>query len=213
MFRLFRRKKNKDGMRDSASFDETMIVWDIALMEALPVGHVPGMIHLLGASLYRLRDADPVLANELEISVEDIRKWEMLNLPSSMDSIHRPYAGNLHFEYTVQFRNNRMCAGRVRRPVKRDHTQYPEHYHPPGQGIGVLKFDDSRGISHHQTPLRSLFQFLEVIRTDTLPSESSATTLRRIIAGVLSAEDVQTCLKDLGVAVDRLETKLGESTN
>ena len=192
-------RRHREERRNSLYFDEAIIVWNIAVKEALTLGHIPSFVHLVGASLYRLRDADAKLLGELGVSVEDIRQWAVANLPPSRDSLNRRYEGNLDFEYTIKLGLNDLRVSRVRRPVKLAPENFQEHDHPSGEGIGVLKLDDSGGDVSLQLPLKSLFQFIEAIRADADPAESSVATLRRVLVGLWFTTEAQACLDGLGV--------------
>ena len=82
---------------------------------------VPCMIHVLGAALYRLRDADPLLAPQLSIDVSMVRKWAVENLPLKSPS-HRRYEGSLDFEYTFDVVEDgewyKLKVKRVHRPIR-----------------------------------------------------------------------------------------------
>ena len=102
-------------------FDEAKIIGDIALREAATLHQVPCMIHVLGAALYRLRDADLLLANRMSLNVALVRQWAVENLPLTSPS-HRRYEGSLDFEYTFDVVEDgdwyKLKVKRVHRPIR-----------------------------------------------------------------------------------------------
>lgn len=198
-----------DKLSDDDFFlHEAVIVWNIALNDAFAMGQLPGVVHLAGASLYRLRNTDPEMAKDLRITVNDIREWATANLSAKGPSRKR-YEGDLDFEYTVALTDNMLTVRPVRKPANIATFSYPDHVHPPGEG-GVVRRSDPAENKLQTESMESLFQFVEPFHADSEAAGNSATTVRRILVATLATAEVQTCLKDIGVSIDELRSKLGE---
>ena len=122
--RLLRPRAGREEFRGSQleHFDEAKIIGDIALREATAMKHVPCMVHVLAAVLYRLRDADPLLADRMGVNVRLARQWAVENLPL-ISPLHQRYEGSLDFEYTFDIVDNgdhryHLKVKQVHRPVR-----------------------------------------------------------------------------------------------
>ena len=208
MLHFFRRKRKRTNIRTSSRVDEAIIVWNIALKDAFAMGQLPGFVHLAGACLYRLKDADQKAAEDIGITVNEIRRWAVEHLPAKDPSRNR-YEGDVDFEYRVGLSGNMLTVRPVRKPVNAIISIYPDHVHPPGEG-GVVHKTDTAASKLQTAAMESLFRFVEPIHADAENIGSSTAIIRRILLALLATTEVQSCLEDVGYSVDELRRKLGE---
>ena len=194
------------------SYHETDVLRDIALREALAMGHAPSLIHVLGAALYRLRDADPALAAALCLNVALVRQWAFLNLPPRSMSHKRP--GPVDTEYTFNISENEYGYNLQVQPVRRHVRQMPareapeEETAPPRQGVVVFQpapDDQSFGAG-----FKNMSRLLGQVRVSGEPREPTLVALRRTIAALLSDPLVLKCLADHGVTPETLLAELSQ---
>jgi len=58
--------------------------------------------------------------------------------------------------------------------------------------------------------MKTSLQFAQEIHAGSEPSESPATTVRRILVSLLETAEVRSCLRDIGMSAEELRAKLGE---
>jgi hypothetical protein len=194
---------------DAFYFHEAYVVWEIAFNEALSMQQNPGLVHLAGACLYRLREFDLTLAKELGITVYHLRNWAMESLPTT-NSFARRYDGQIDFEYTVERRADKMFVGKVRKRGNAPPKPLPDHVHPPGEGLIVLEMIEPAASELWATAMRSTYEFAQEIYASSKDEETPATTIRRCLISLLATTEFQGCLEDVGFSVGDLRGKLGE---
>lgn len=194
---------------DGFYFHEAYVVWEIAFNEALSMQQNPGLVHLAGACLYRLREFDLVLAKELGITVYHLRNWAMENL-STTNSFARRYDGHIDFEYTIERMADKVHVRKVKKRSNSPPQPLPDHVHPPGEGLIVRVRIDPAASGLWAEAMRSSYEFAQEIYAGSGDEESSATTIRRCLRSLLETAEVQGCLENVGFSVGELRGKLGE---
>ena len=194
-------------------FDEAKIIGDIALREAATLHQVPCMIHVLGAALYRLRDADPLLAPQLSIDVSMVRKWAVENLPLKSPS-HRRYEGSLDFEYTFdvyEFGSSyHMRVMPVARPIRSIPVSEAATDKTSRQSNGVLIVREASEDDPFTVGVRSVLRFVARNQSREGPPEPTIVTLQRVLTELMNDERVLACLADHGVSPETLLAELGQ---
>ncbi len=194
---------------DAFFLNEAYVVWEIAFNEALSMQQNPGFVHLAAACLYRLREFDLALAKEIGITVYHMRDWARTNLPTANASGHR-YEGDIDFDYTVERRADKMHVRKVKKPNKAPRRTYPDHVHPPGEGLTVRERIDPAASELWAAAMRSTYEFAERIYDGSGDEESPANTLGKCLVSLLATTEVQGCLEDVGFSPGELRRKLGE---
>jgi hypothetical protein len=193
-------------------FDEAKIIGDIALREAATLHQVPCMIHVLGAALYRLRDADPLLADRLSVNVRLVRQWAVENLPLTFPTL-RHYEGPLDFEYTFDVVEDgdwyKLKVKRVHRPIRDMPVGEASPDKTDGQLKGVGTFRKASEDSPMVAGIRSVLRFVSANSSDTEPPEPTIVTLQRVLTKLMNDEHVLACLADHGVSPETLLAELG----
>ena len=178
------------------------------------MGQDPSLVHVLGAVLYRLRDADPALAARLSITFLPVRQWTLRNLPSPLRRFS--FEAPLDHEYTVYVQeysgNSRLKVDRVNRPVRalmRRGTESAEADDPP-RGVGT--FTKISPDSSFKDGFERVFRFLGSREDFGETPEPTLITLQRILANLLNDQQVRDCLADCGVTPEGLRVELGLSS-
>ena len=194
-------------------FDEAKVIGDIALREAATLHQIPCLVHALGAALYRLRDADPLLASQLSIDVSMVRKWAVENLPQTFPSLPR-YKGSLDFEYTFDVYelggSYRMRVRPVARPVRAMPVSEAAPDKPDSHPKGVGTFRKASEDSPMVAGIRSVLRFEGVISSHAEPPEPTIITLQRALARLMTDERVLACLAGHGVSPETLLAELAQ---
>ena len=194
-------------------FDEASVLRHIALREAGTMHQIPCLVHALGAALYRLRDADPLLASQLSIDVSMVRKWAVENLPQTFPSLPR-YKGPLDFEYTFDVYESgsgyQMRVMPVARPVRAMPVSEAAPDKPDSHPKGVGTFRKASEDSPMVAGIRSVLRFEGVISSHAEPPEPTIITLQRALARLMTDEQVLACLADHGVSPETLLAELGQ---
>lgn len=167
-----------DKVNEEEFFDhEGYVLWEIAHQEASAMQQNPGFVHLLGASLYRLRESDLALAKQLRVTFYHTRNWAMENLPTTNPFCQR-YKGYIDFDYTVERRIDERGAGgmhvrKVRKPPKVAPRPFTEHVHPPGEGLVVrITRNDPAASNLWAESMKTSLEFAQEIHAGSEPSES-----------------------------------------
>ena len=186
-----------------AQFQEVDVVTDIAVRDALALSQNPCMVHVLGALLYRVRDADPGFAARVGIDFIAVREWATQNLPL-ISSDYKPYEGPLDFEYTFNLYeekgHHRVNVRRVHRPVRtRAAEQTPQDMHKDSvQGVGIFRVATED--SPPATGIRMVIVSLdEVAKPNEGPPEPTIVSLQRLLPRILEDQQVLACLADHGL--------------
>ena len=194
-------------------FDEAKIIGDIALREAATLHQVPCMIHVLGAALYRLRDADLLLANRMSLNVALVRQWAVENLPLTSPS-HRRYEGSLDFEYTFdvyEFGSSyHMRVMPVARPIRSIPVSEATPDKPDSQPKGVFISREASEDDPTAVGTMSVLRFEGAISSHAEPLEPTIITLQMALTRLMGDEQVLTCLADHGVSPETLLSELGQ---
>ncbi len=194
------------------NYRETWLVGDIAFKDALELGQELTPVHVLGAAMYRLRDADPELAARLSISFLHVRRWAMENLPSRRQfHVESPA---LDYDYTVFEREFRgiyqLMVGRVNRPVRRVVPETAEPVggseHRPGVG-SFIAVPPPEPVNRDRTEMA--FGLLASCDNPGETPELTIVTIRRILTRFLDDQQVQDCIAAHGVTPQRFLAELG----
>ena len=196
------------------NYRETWLVGVIAFKDALAVGQALSLAHVLGAALYRLRDADPKLAARLAISFLSVRQWTMRNLPSPL--LRFPLESSLDHEYTVYVQeysgSYRLKVDSVNRPVRALMGRGAESVDAGERPHGVGRFTKISQDSSSKDGLERVFKLLDSCEDFGETPELTFITLQRILAKLLDDQQVQDCLAAHGVTPQELLTDLGMSS-
>jgi hypothetical protein len=195
-------------------FDEAKIIGDIALREAATLHQVPCMIHVLGAALYRLRDADPLLADRMSLNVRLVRQWAVKkNLPL-ISPLHRRYEGSLDFEYTFELYESgsgyQMRVRPVARPIRAMPVSEATPDKPDSQPKGVFISREASEDDPTAVGTMSVLRFEGAISSHAEPLEPTIITLQMALTRLMGDEQVLTCLADHGVSPETLLSELGQ---
>ena len=194
-------------------FDEASVLRHIALREAGAMKQVPCLVHALGAALYRLRDADSLLASQLSIDVSMVRKWAVENLPQTFPSIPR-YKGSLDFEYTFDVYESgsgyNMRVRPVARPVRAMPVSEATPDKPDSQPKGVFISREASEDDPTAVGTMSVLRFEGAISSHAEPLEPTIITLQMALTRLMGDEQVLTCLADHGVSPETLLSELGQ---
>ena len=193
---------------------ETWLVGEIAIRDALALGQDPSLVHVLGAALYRLRDADPQLAARLTISFLPVRQWTLRNLPSPLRRF--PLESSLDHQYTVYVQeysgSPRLKVDRVNRPVRVLMGTGAESVDAGESPHGVGRFIKASQDSSYKDGLERVFKLLDSCEDFGETPEPTLITIQRILAKLLDDQQVQDCLAAHGVTPQELLTDLGMSS-
>ena len=194
-------------------FDEAKIIGDIALREAGILHQVPCMVHVLGAALYRLRDADLLLANRMSLNVALVRQWAVENLPLTSPS-HRRYEGSLDFEYTFdvyEFGSSyHMRVMPVARPIRSIPVSEAATDKTSRQSKGVVVVREASEDDPFTVGVMSVLRFVGGNQSREEPPEPTIVTLQRVLTELMNDERVLACLADHGVSPETLLAELGQ---
>ena len=202
-----------DLRRDPVSnYKETLLVGEIAFLDALEVRQELTPVHVLGAAMYRLRDADPELAARLSIDFLHVRRWAMENLPSRRP-FHVEYPA-LDHDYTVYVQENhgirRLKATRVNRPVWRAFpgTGGPvgASEHPPVVG-SFIAVTPEEPVNRDRT--ERAYQLLASCDNPGETPELTIVTIHRILTRLMDDWQVQDCIAAHGVTPQGFLAELG----
>ena len=194
------------------NYRETWLVGEIAFKDALELGQEKTPVHVLGAALYRLRDADPKLADRLSIDFLHVRRWAMENLPSRRRfHVDSPA---LDYDYTVYEREFRgifqLRVDRMNRPVRR---VVPETAEPVGgsehrTGVGsFIAVPPQEPVYRDRTETA-----LSLLASCDNPGDTHELTIvvvHRILTRLLDDWQVQECIAAHGVTPQRFLAELG----
>ena len=193
------------------NYKETALVAEIAFLDALELGQELSPVHVLGAALYRLRDADPNLAARLSSNFLHVRRWAMENLPSrrrfSVESL------SLDHDYTVYVQENqgvrRLKVTRVNRPVRKvipratEPVDGSEHSHGIGRFIAV---SGEEPVNRDRT--ERAYQLLFSCESPGETPEPTIVFIHRILARLMDDWQVQDCIAARGVTPQELLAEL-----
>ena len=208
MFRFLRRHKRNMERPDRMPFYEADVVMQIAVNDASTMHQAAVMVHVLGAALYRMRDADPQLAGDIGLSAIDVRIWALANLPPRAP-LYLRYEGNLDWEYTIITKKNFLSVERVKRPVIEADTPIRRHGHDPQEKTLIMSGSRSRFRRTHLAD--GSLELIKNIRASALPSESIVETLRRTLMALLPMPGIQKCVEESGRSVAGIEDSLSQA--
>ena len=194
------------------NYRETELVAEIAFLDAIELGQELSPVHVLGAALYRLRDADPNLAARLSSNFLHVRRWAMENLPSRRRlSVESPA---LDHDYTVYVQENqgihRLSVTRVNRPVRRvvpratEPVGGSEHSPRVGRFIAV---SGEEPVNRDRT--ERAYQLLFACESPEETPEPTIVFIHRILARLMDDWQVQDCIAAQGVTPQEFLAELG----
>lgn len=191
---------------------ESAVVRSIAVSDASEMWQMPGFVHLLGACLYRLEDANFPLLKGLGATADTVRRWAADNLLSDglRQAEGQKYTGSVRFEYEIQLKTHGVNVSRIRRPIRQAPARSNKitPIRSSEHGSHFLHSDNRDSAGRHVRSVMFLVDHLDLIEKAVGPHIATETTLRYIILSLLDFDEVQDCLKGLGLSVDDWETKL-----
>ena len=201
--------------RIETQLDDTRVLYRIADDSAGTMFQIPGFIHILAACLYRLRDANFELLQELGVSSEDVWRWAANNLgcdydfgPDFAQDFH--YQHHINIEYEIRLTTQGTQVSPVRRPIKmgRPRPEYLRRLRVGEHGRVVFRQPSEESNLRLSNAIRDLQDHLEVIKAVCGPESSTETTVRYTILSLLDFDDVRGCLENLGVSADDWKARL-----
>ena len=188
--------------------DDRMVLRHIAFYEAAILWQLPGRVHLLSASLYRLGDANYALGEALGVFPIDVRRWarDFLPMLPSMPlpaDLLRP----LNTEYHIVAHRNRYSVKQVRRPIRR-----PPAPDPAGAGEHIFLREPEEWRDLHQQAANEMAAFIDEATRGLGDEPSTSDTVRSVLVHLQDRADIRECVHGLGGSVDHWRNLLSTST-
>ena len=201
--------------RIEAQLDDIHVLYRIADDSAGTMFQFPGFIHLLATCLYRLRDANFELLQELGVSSENVWLWAAKNLGCDYDfgpdfgpDFH--YKHHVNFEYEIRLTAQGTQVSPVRRPIKigRPRPEHLRRIRVGEHGRVVFRQPSEESNLRLSNAIADLQNHLEVIKAVCGQESSTETTVRYTILSLLDFGDVRGCLENFGVSADDWKSRL-----